>query len=107
MERIAHCACGWLRATCAGEPVRSSVCHCLECQRRTGSAFGSNATYAGDQVRIEGESTAFRLRPSAEAAMARRRSSLGERTCNESRCFTELKAYSLAEIAGNGASVWF
>lgn len=33
--RQASCSCGQLRLTCAGEPVRISVCHCLECQRRT------------------------------------------------------------------------
>lgn len=33
-----------------GEPVRISVCHCLECQRRTGSAFGAQARFAREQV---------------------------------------------------------
>jgi hypothetical protein len=49
-ERDATCACGQLRVTCRGEPVRVSVCHCLECQRRTGSAFGVQARFARDQV---------------------------------------------------------
>jgi len=35
---------------CQGEPVRVSMCHCLECQRRTGSAFGVQAWYSRDQV---------------------------------------------------------
>ena len=30
---------GQLTASCTGEPVRVSVCHCLDCQKRTGSAF--------------------------------------------------------------------
>lgn len=53
--RTATCACGQLRAVCEGEPVRTSVCHCLDCQRRTGSAFGFNARFARSSVRIEGE----------------------------------------------------
>ena len=58
-ERVARCSCGALTATCEGEPVRRSICHCTECQRRTGSAFGLQATYAVDRVRTLGESRAF------------------------------------------------
>jgi hypothetical protein len=35
------------------------VCHCLACQRRTGSAFGSGARFRVDDVRVEGDSRAF------------------------------------------------
>lgn len=53
-NRIATCRCGQLRATCAGEPVRVSVCHCLECQKRSGSAFAVQARWPEDQVTING-----------------------------------------------------
>jgi hypothetical protein len=56
--RVATCRCGQLRATCTGEPVRVSVCHCLACQQRTGSAFAAQARWPEDRVRIEG---AFKL----------------------------------------------
>jgi len=36
-SREATCSCGRLRLTAEGEPVRVSVCHCLGCQRRSGS----------------------------------------------------------------------
>ncbi|HYI64157.1 MAG TPA: GFA family protein [Allosphingosinicella sp.] len=52
--REAACACGRLTARAESDPVRISVCHCLECKRRTGSAFGWNATYEASRVRIEG-----------------------------------------------------
>jgi hypothetical protein len=39
--------------------VRISVCHCLACQRRTGSAFGVQARYARKQSRHFGTSTAY------------------------------------------------
>jgi hypothetical protein len=42
-----------------GEPVRLSMCHCLECQRRTGSTFGVQARYPADRVRVEGRSTEY------------------------------------------------
>ncbi len=57
--RRAACCCGRLSATCAGEPVYTAVCHCLECQRRTGSAFGVGAFYAVGSVTIEGPTTSF------------------------------------------------
>jgi len=55
MPHQAACSCGQLRATCEGEPVRVSMCHCLACQRRTGSAFGLQARWPRGLVLVEGE----------------------------------------------------
>lgn len=57
--RRAACHCGQLKVSCEGEPVRVSVCHCLGCQRRTGSAFGVQARFRREQVRVEGEASVF------------------------------------------------
>lgn len=54
LMRIAMCSCEQLKLTCHGEPVRVSLCHCLACQRRTGSVFSVQARFAADQVQIEG-----------------------------------------------------
>ena len=59
MQRIASCTCGQLNARCLGEPVRISVCHCLECQRRTGSAFGVQATYREADVTLTGSPSSY------------------------------------------------
>ena len=59
ITRRAECSCGQLSATCAGEPVRVSVCHCLACKRRTGSAFSYNARFPEGDVVIEGLSKEF------------------------------------------------
>ncbi|WP_374514208.1 GFA family protein [Brevundimonas sp.] len=56
VRREAGCRCGRLRALCEGEPVRVSVCHCLACQQRTGSAFAAQARFPEDKVTITGES---------------------------------------------------
>ncbi|GAA0638510.1 GFA family protein [Brevundimonas lenta] len=53
--REARCRCGQLSAACLGEPVRVSVCHCLACQQRSGSAFAAQARYPADRVTITGE----------------------------------------------------
>jgi hypothetical protein len=58
-ERRAECACGQLTATCRGEPVRLSVCHCLACKRRTGSAFSFNARFPEADVIIAGRAQEF------------------------------------------------
>ena len=54
IERIATCRCGQLRAVCVGEPIRVSVCHCLACQKRSGSAFSAQARWPDDQVSVTG-----------------------------------------------------
>jgi hypothetical protein len=57
--RRAECACGQLSATCQGEPGRVSICHCLACKQRTGSAFSWNARWARADVAIEGRAAEF------------------------------------------------
>lgn len=54
--RRASCRCGQLSATATGQPVRVSVCHCLDCKKRSGSAFATQARWPTDQVAIEGHS---------------------------------------------------
>jgi hypothetical protein len=54
--RMASCRCGQLTASVNGEPVRVSVCHCLNCKKRSGSAFAIQARWPAAQVRIEGRS---------------------------------------------------
>jgi hypothetical protein len=56
-SRVASCSCGQLRLTCEGEPVRISICHCLECQKRTGSVFAAQARFPRESVSIEGRAT--------------------------------------------------
>jgi hypothetical protein len=65
MTRIAHCCCGALRAEVTGEPPRVAICHCMECQRRTGSAFGLVIFFPKKQVRTEGPSKVYVRRSDA------------------------------------------
>lgn len=53
--RYAACSCGQLHLTVHGEPIRVSVCHCLACQRRTGSVFGAQARFETSQVQLSGQ----------------------------------------------------
>jgi hypothetical protein len=55
--RTAACQCGQLSVTCTGDPVRISVCHCLNCQRRSGSSFAAQARFSPEHVTITGVSS--------------------------------------------------
>ncbi|HEX5192696.1 MAG TPA: GFA family protein [Solirubrobacteraceae bacterium] len=55
VQRTATCSCGAVRAVATGEPVRVGVCHCLACQRRSGSAFAYQARFPRAAVTTSGE----------------------------------------------------
>jgi hypothetical protein len=59
VTRKARCCCGSLCLEASGDPAAVVVCHCSECQRRTGSPFGVGAYFERGQVRIEGPSTVY------------------------------------------------
>jgi hypothetical protein len=50
----ASCHCGQLRLEVSGDPFAVSICNCLACQRRTGSAFGMQAGFKADQAQVVG-----------------------------------------------------
>ena len=50
----AACSCGQLTVQVQGDPVRVSVCHCLACQRRTGSTYGFQARWPVASAQITG-----------------------------------------------------
>ncbi|MGF1756285.1 GFA family protein [Vibrio makurazakiensis] len=57
--RECECRCGEVSLVCKGEPSRTAVCHCFECQKRTGSVFGVQARFSADQVTLNGTTTTF------------------------------------------------
>ena len=57
--RHAACNCGQLHLTIEGEPSRISMCHCLECQRRTGAVISNQARFRLEQVTFAGKATAW------------------------------------------------
>ena len=58
--RVASCACGAVRVTTRGKPAVVNACACLDCQKRSGSAFSYTAFFPNEAVRIKGETRAFR-----------------------------------------------
>jgi hypothetical protein len=59
MTRIARCCCGQLRAEASADPVRVVVCHCSECKRRTGSAYGVSAYFQKNHIEVDGPNSTF------------------------------------------------
>jgi len=58
--RSGGCVCGAVRFAAAGEPLRVTICHCTWCQRRTGTAFGTEVVYETGQVTMTGETARYR-----------------------------------------------
>src|SRR5262249_35339497 len=49
-----RCACGAVRYRLASAPMFVHCCHCLDCQRQTGSAFVLNAIIEADRIVLLG-----------------------------------------------------
>ena len=69
--RTASCSCGQLSIEVHSAPRGVGVCHCLACQRRTGSVFAALASFAPpytvrgtatEYVRTGDEGASFRFR---------------------------------------------
>jgi hypothetical protein len=50
MTREARCCCGACAIQVKGEPALNGLCHCRDCQRRTGSAFGWSVYFPNENV---------------------------------------------------------
>jgi hypothetical protein len=55
VQREGGCSCGAVRYRLTSEPLFVHCCHCLNCQRQTGSAFVVNLLIETDRVELLGE----------------------------------------------------
>ena len=46
------CQCGQVRYELSGEPIRLIACHCTECQRQSGSAFGMSMLIKKEDLKL-------------------------------------------------------
>ena len=55
------CLCGAVRYSIEGEPIpdRQILCHCVDCQKHTGTAFVSGIAFPADIVVVTGPMTTF------------------------------------------------
>jgi hypothetical protein len=55
MYKTGECECGLVKYTLTGDdPLRTYACHCLNCQTRSGSAFGEHAMLLASTFVCEG-----------------------------------------------------
>ena len=52
VSREGGCSCGAVRYRLSSEPLFTHCCHCLNCQRQTGSAFVINLLIEADRVEL-------------------------------------------------------
>ena len=61
-EQIGGCQCGELRYRIAAGPCRLNVCHCADCQRQSGSAFGMSLVIKPSAFEItQGEASVYQV----------------------------------------------
>ena len=53
------CLCGRVRYTVTGEPIRSYVCHCHDCQRATAAPLAAGMAFPATSVYLQGELKTF------------------------------------------------
>ncbi len=65
MKVNGSCHCGFITVEGEADPERVSVCHCTDCQTRTGSAFGVIVPVPGNTFKMTGTPTLY-LKTTAE-----------------------------------------
>lgn len=58
-QLTASCLCGDVRVTASGEPLRTGLCHCLDCRKHGGGLFHAFAIFPADAVRVKGETGSY------------------------------------------------
>ncbi len=59
MSVVARCQCGQLTVTGPGPSPAIVACHCIDCQRRSGSPFGVAVYYPTESLAVSGRSTEY------------------------------------------------
>ena len=54
-----RCLCGAVTVAVSGAPLRMAQCHCVDCQRITGTGHATNALFASSDVTIAGDTNSF------------------------------------------------
>ena len=57
--RTGRCLCGKVTVELVGEPLAVSLCHCVNCQKTSGSAFSVIAIVLKDNIRFAGDVGVF------------------------------------------------
>jgi hypothetical protein len=111
--RKATCCCRKCSIEVEGEPAINAICHCDNCKRRTGSAFGWSAYFAESQVlRKEGDLNIYAIKGAnpqqrwfcgnCGSTLFWKVGSVPGHTGIAGGCFSELPLGELSVTASNG-----
>ena len=64
------CHCGGITVQGEADPERVSICHCTDCQTRTGTAFAVSVPVPGPTFRMTGQPTTY-LKTTADSGKPR------------------------------------
>ncbi len=70
MQVEGSCHCGNITVQGEADPERVSICHCTDCQTRTGSAFGVSVPVPGPTFSMTGQPTTY-LKTTADSGKPR------------------------------------
>ncbi len=100
-ELSGACQCGHVRYSIAGEGYRLNICHCRDCQRQSGSAFGMSLIIKPDAFHLDsGELRKFLVRAdSGREKTCAFCPDCGVRIYNASSSLTALKAGTLDDTS--------
>jgi hypothetical protein len=98
--RRAARSCRQLHLTVEGEPSRISMCHCLQCQRRTGAVISNLARFRREQITFNGTATAWkRTGESGSTPTCYSCSTCGSTVHFETEAFPEMAAVAIGNFA--------
>jgi hypothetical protein len=58
---VGGCLCGAVRYVVDAEPIRQILCHCVDCQKHTGTAFLSGIAFPTNGVEVTGKLSKFTM----------------------------------------------
>ena len=59
MKRQGRCLCGQVRYEVSGDPLAVVLCHCINCQKQSGSTFSFNIIGQSDQISLQGNVSTY------------------------------------------------
>ncbi|MET0600216.1 MAG: GFA family protein [Mesorhizobium sp.] len=71
LTRSGKCLCGAVKYQVSGQPIRVGLCHCLDCQKESGSAFATFGIWPASAFASSGKVTTFQGRCFCPACGAR------------------------------------
>ena len=66
ISRTGGCACGAVRFTAQGGPLRTGLCHCTTCRKAHAAAFNPFTVFRRDQISLTGALQVWRSSPGYE-----------------------------------------